>query len=151
MSTRVKSQHQRIEDESMTDHYDQIDDLMISGVGTRASQEYTYITTPYDNENVVSTPGEAIAESYMTAPGEAIAESYITAPGEAMIPDSYITAPGDLTHGYDDVVHDRVYYKNDALNPKRVHIAVKTKPSGVKGKQYEKLIAPEKYCNVVMQ
>ena len=90
----MQPQHQRIEDGSLTDHYDQIDDLMIPRICTRASKEYTYITTPYDNENIVSTPGEAIAESYITAPGEAISESYITAPGEA-ISESYITAPGE--------------------------------------------------------
>ena len=90
----MQPQQQRIEDGSLTDHYDQIDDLMIPIIGTRASKEYTYITTPYDNENIVSTPGEAIAESYITAPGEAISESYITAPGEA-ISESYITAPGE--------------------------------------------------------
>ena len=140
---------------------------MISRIGTHASKEYAYITTPYDNENVVSTVGEAIAESYITAPGEAIAESYITAPGETiadsyitapgeaiadsyitvpgetiadsyitapgetMIPDSYITAPGDLTLDYDNVVHGRVYYQNDVMNRKRVHIAVKSKPGNV--------------------
>ena len=130
-SACVQPQHQRIDDESLI-HYDQIDDLITSKIGTRASKEYAYITTPYDNENSVSTPGEAIAQSCITAPDEAIAESYITAPGEAMIQDSYITAPGDLTLENDDVVNVNVYYHNNVMNRERVHIAVKTKPDYMK-------------------
>ena len=68
----------------------------------------------------------------MSTPGEAIAESYITTTGETMIPSSDITAPGDITPHYDDVVHGMAYYHNNVMNRKRVHMSVKTKPNNMR-------------------